>query len=76
MNEAAQPIIAPEQLQEIRRLAHDLSNALEIVIQTSFLLGTASLDDNAQQWHAMLDKGAKQAVEINQKLREQLRSHS
>lgn len=73
MSEAVQPSITPEQAQEIRRLAHDLSNALEVVIQTSFLLGTAELDENARQWVSMLDKGAKQATEINQKLREQLR---
>jgi len=73
MSETAQASIAPEQAKEIRRLAHDLSNALEVVIQTSYLLGTATLDENAQRWHEMLDKGAKQAAEINHQLREQLR---
>ncbi len=73
MSETVQQPIAPEQAQEIRRLAHDLSNALEVVIQTSFLLGTVPLDENARQWHAMLEKGVKQATEINQKMREQLR---
>ena len=74
MNETVQPAIGSDEAQEIRRLAHDLSNALEVVIQTSFLLGTAELDESARQWHAMLDSGVKQAIEINQKLREQLRS--
>ena len=73
MSETAQASIAPEQAKEIRRLAHDLSNALEVVIQTSYLLGTATLDEKARQWHSMLDNGAKQAAEINHKLREQLR---
>lgn len=73
MSDAVQTPIPPEQAQEIRRLAHDLSNALEVVIQTSFLLGTVELDENARQWHAMLDKGVQQATEINRKLREQLR---
>ena len=27
---------------EMRRLAHDLSNALEIIVQTSYLLSTTS----------------------------------
>lgn len=74
MNETEQPIFASDQVLEIRRLAHDLSNALEIVIQTSFLLGTVELDANARQWHAMLESGVKQATEINRKLQEQLGS--
>ena len=73
MSETAQAPIAPEQAMEIRRLAHDLSNALEVVIQTSYLLGTAALDENAKRWHEMLDQGAKQAAEINHQLRAQLR---
>lgn len=73
MTETVQPALTSEQSQEIRRLAHELSNALEVVIQTSFLLGTVELDDNARQWHRMLDNGVKQAIEINQKLRDQLR---
>ena len=73
MTETVQPALTSEQSQEIRRLDHELSNALEVVIQTSSLLGTVELDDNARQWHRMLDNGVKQAIEINQKLRDQLR---
>ena len=76
MTEIAQQPIAPAQARELRRLAHDLGNALEIVIQTSFLLGTATLDDNARQWHAMLEKGVHQAAEVNMKIREQLLKQS
>ena len=39
---------------EIRKLAHDLSNALEIIVQTSFLLGTAGLKEPALEWHRWL----------------------
>lgn len=67
--------IPTEQAQEIRRLAHDLSNALEIILQTSFLIGTLPLDENGKQWHSMLDKGVQQATTINQQLREYLRRH-
>jgi hypothetical protein len=67
--------IPTEQAQEIRRLAHDLSNALEVILQTSYLLGTLPLDANGQQWHGMLDKGVRQAAAINQQLREYLRQH-
>ena|ERR1700744_3581656 len=71
----AQPI-PEEQAKEIRRLSHDLSNALEIVLQTSFLLGMVPLDDDAKKWRTMLDSGVQQAAEINKKLREYVRSNS
>jgi len=56
-----------------RELAHDLSNALEIVIQTSFLLGTLDLGENGKTWHKMLDDGVERAVAINRQLRDTLR---
>jgi hypothetical protein len=65
-----------EQAKQLRRLSHDLSNALEIILQTSYLLGTVSLDESAQQWRQMLDKGVLQATEINAELRDYLRSQS
>jgi hypothetical protein len=76
-NPAASPKPIPEQqAKEIRRLAHDLSNALEIVLQTSFLLSTVPLDDDAKKWHSMLDGGVQQAAEINRQLREYIRGNS
>ncbi len=68
--------IPEEQAKEIRRLSHDLSNALEIVLQTSFLLGTVALDEDARKWQSMLDKGVQQAAEINKQLREYIRGNS
>jgi hypothetical protein len=76
MTEATKHMIGPEQAQEIRRLAHDLSNALEVIIQTSFLLGMTEMDETARQWHGMLDKGVKQATELNQQLREYVKQNS
>ncbi len=40
---------------EIRRLAHDLSNALEIIVQTSYLLNMAELKEPASDWLRMMD---------------------
>jgi len=57
-----------------RELAHDLSNALEIVLQSSFLLGTLDLGENGRQWHRLLDSGIEKAVAINRQLRESLRA--
>jgi hypothetical protein len=65
-----------EHAQEIRRLSHDLSNALEIVLQTSYLLGTVELDENAQKWRNMLDGGVQKATEINRRLRDFVRTNS
>jgi hypothetical protein len=77
MTASTQPKPIPEQqAKEIRRLAHDLSNALEIVLQTSFLLGTVELDDDAKKWRTMLDNGVQQAAEINRQLREYVRGNS
>lgn len=60
----------------IRELAHDLSNALEIVMQSSFLLGTLDLGENGRQWHQLLDGGVERATAINRQLREALRSET
>ena len=77
MTTASQPRPIPEeQAKEIRRLSHDLSNALEIVLQTSFLLGTVPLDEDAKKWRQMLDNGVSQAAEINKKLRDYVRGNS
>lgn len=61
---------------EIRRLAHDLSNALEIVIQSSYLLSTSPLDESSKQWIGLLNEGVKRAASINIELREYIRRHS
>ena len=48
----------PEDLSvEMRRIAHDLSNALEIIIQTSYLLSTTEMKEPASDWLHMLDEG-------------------
>jgi hypothetical protein len=57
----------------VRELAHDLSNALEIIMQSSFLLSTLDLGENGRQWHQLLDAGVEKAAAINRQLREALR---
>jgi len=69
-------LIPSETAQQLRRLSHDLSNALEIIIQTSYLLGTVELNDSARQWRQMLDQGVQQATTLNRELRDYLRAHS
>lgn len=61
---------------EIRRLAHDLSNALEIIVQTSYLLSLAELKEPATQWLDMLNSGVTRALDTNQALRVYIKDHS
>jgi hypothetical protein len=67
----------PEDLAlEIRKLAHDLSNALEIIVQTSYLLSTVELKEPATDWLRMLDNGVQKALDINLSLREYVKIHT
>jgi hypothetical protein len=68
--------IPEAQALEIRRLAHDLSNALEIIVQTSYLLSMADLKDPAAEWLRMLDSGVKKALESNIQLRNYVKQHT
>ncbi len=67
----------PEDLAiRMRTLAHDLSNALEIIVQTSYLLSTVELKEPASDWLQMLDSGVQKALDINLSLREYIKAHS
>jgi hypothetical protein len=68
--------IPPELSTEIRRLMHDLSNALEIVLQAGYLLTTAETEEPVREWIGLLDGGAQQALKIHQQLRDYIRVHS
>ena len=70
------PLIPADVAAQLRRLSHDLSNALEVILQTSYLLGTVDLNDNARQWQQMLDQGVQQATALNRDLRDLLRAQS
>jgi hypothetical protein len=65
-----------EHIRQMRHLSHDLSNALEIILQTSYLLGTANLDADGRKWCALLDGGVQQATRINRDLRNVLREQA
>lgn len=67
----------PEELAlEIRRMAHDLSNALEIIVQTSYLLSMAELKEPATDWLRMLESGVNKALELNIQLRSYIKQHT
>jgi hypothetical protein len=61
---------------EVRRLIHDLSNGLEIIIQSSYLLSTADLPEESRQWVKLLEQGVQRTAKINQELRSYVREHS
>ena len=61
---------------EIRKLAHELSNALEIIVQTSYLLGTVEMKDPGGEWLRMMDNGVNKAMDINLSLRNYIKSHT
>ena len=69
--------LIPEQVAgDIRKLVHDLSNALEIIVQTSYLLGLAELKEPAAEWLKMLEGGVAKALDVNGTLRTYVRQHS
>lgn len=79
--ETQAPSQTPGQIPEqhalmIRKLIHDLGNALEIVVQTTYLLGMTELPEPASEWHKMLDGGVTKALEINTRLRAYVRESS
>jgi hypothetical protein len=67
----------PEDLSvEMRRIAHDLSNALEVIIQTSYLLSTIEMKEPASDWLRMLDDGVQKAMSLNLALRNYIKDHT
>jgi hypothetical protein len=71
------PAEIPEDLAlEVRKLAHDLSNALEVIVQTSYLLGTMELKEPGSEWLRMLDNGVRKALDINLALRTYIKKHT
>jgi hypothetical protein len=73
---AAENKIPLEITRELRALAHDLSNSLETILQATYLVSQTDLPDNTRRWMEMLDQASQEAVQINRKLREILRSQS
>jgi DNA-binding MarR family transcriptional regulator len=61
---------------ELRTLAHDLSNSLETLVQATYLISQSKPPDNMRRWVELIDQASQEAVRINQKLRQLLRSQS
>ena len=61
---------------ELRSLAHDLSNSLETIVQATYLVSQTKLPENTRRWMEMMDQASQEAVLLNRKLREILRTQS
>lgn len=71
-----QPQMPPELNTKLRSLAHDLSNSIETVMQASYLLAQAKLDDTNKKWLELIDNAARDAARINREIRELLRGQA
>ena len=65
-----------ETVTKLRSLSHDLSNYIETIMQASYLLAQAKLDDNNKKWVELIDKATQDAARINREIREILRSQN
>lgn len=68
--------LSQEDAKEIRRITHDINNALEIIVQASYLVNTTELSEPAREWMKLLDQGLRQATELNREMREFVRARS
>ncbi len=66
----------PELNTKLRSLAHDLSNSIETVMQASYLLAQAKLDDTNKKWLELIDNAARDAARINREIRDLLRGQA
>jgi truncated hemoglobin YjbI len=68
--------IPTEIARELRALAHDLSNSLETILQATYLVSETDLPEGTRRWMEMMDQASQEAIQINRKLREILRSQT
>jgi len=61
---------------KLRTLSHDLSNYIETIMQASYLLAQAKLDENNRKWLELIDKASQDAARVNREIRDLLRSQS
>lgn len=74
--QASTEMIPADLAVEIRKMAHELSNALEVIVQTSYLLSTVGLKDPGSEWLRMLDNGVSKAMDVNLALRNYVKQNS
>jgi hypothetical protein len=65
-----------EKVKQLRSLAHDLSNALEAILQACYLLSHAELSADNRRWVQLIDTSSQDAARINREIRASLRGLS
>lgn len=70
------PKIPADVSTKLRSLAHDLSNAIETLMQAGYLLGQAKLDGDPKKWVGLIDTASRDAARINREIRDILRTNS
>lgn len=68
--------LADETIANLRTLAHELSNAIENVMQASYLLSQSKPDEQNARWIKLINSATAEAARINREIREILRCHS
>jgi signal transduction histidine kinase len=68
--------IPTEIAQQLRTLAHDLSNSLETIIQATYLITQSGPPESQRRWVELIDQASQDAVKINNRLREIMRANS
>jgi len=68
--------VQTETVAKLRTLSHDLSNYIETIMQASYLLAQAKLDENNKKWLDLIDKASQDAARINREIRDILRANS
>jgi hypothetical protein len=66
--------LSEETVNTLRTLAHELSNAIENVMQASYLLGQAKLGDSNAKWLTLINSAAHDAARLNREIRDILRT--
>ena len=64
----------PDEVAHLRGLAHDLSNALEAILQATYLLQQAKIEGDSQRWVKLIDASSQEAARINGEIRNALRA--
>ena len=59
---------------QLRTLAHDLSNALEAILQASYLVSRGKLDADTKRWAQLIETSSQEAARINREIRKSLRA--
>jgi len=70
------PKIPAELAVLLRKLAHDLSNSIETILQASYLLSQSNLDEPNKKWMSLIESATGDAARINREIRDILRTHS